>query len=181
VGFEVSCNMVLKRILSILASLLLMGAFYIYAVLQKNDETENLTWLVQEEKITLNSIDEIISTDAQILVNSFSVEAPLPEKILSGKCYDTKYKGKLVHILEINAENMQIKGVTPAFAAPLVRKTNLRFLNDNVALFGFPLLKAQDNFNTVYLIVTNKAAFSFTISGTDTTPFTELNIVYPNK
>lgn len=173
--------MLLKRIFSILVSLLLMGAFYIYAVLQKNDETDNLTWLVQEEKIALENIGEVISTNRQTLVNAFGSEAPFPDFIQSGKCYDQTYRGKLTHVLEINTDGLQIKGVTPAFAAPLIRKNNLHFKSDNLALFGFPLLKAQDDSNSIYFLVANKAAFSFTINGADTTPLAELNIVYPNN
>ncbi|MDO5022553.1 MAG: hypothetical protein Q4E07_04360 [Eubacteriales bacterium] len=172
----------MKRILSILLSLMLMAMFYVYAVLQQDEEAQpDMRWLVQEEKKPLKIIGEVKSQDAQVLADAFGANIPVPDKVLEGLCFDASYKGQNVHRLNIIGENITIQGVTPHFAAPLIRSEGLKFTEDSSALLGFPLLKADRPNNNEYYIVTQDAAFLFKLTGEDTTPLQTLKMISPKQ
>jgi hypothetical protein len=172
----------MKRILSALLSLLLMAMFYVYAVLQKDSEPQaNMRWLVQEEERFIEPIGEIKSADAQTLANAFGVSMPAPSNILSGLCFDAKYKGQKAHMLEIIGEKITIQGVTPNFAAPLIRSDSIKFSESKSALLGYPLFKADGTEYNEYYVITQDAAFHFKLEDEDISPLQNLRLVHPEN
>ncbi len=159
-----------------------MVMLYVYAVLQQDNEPKaDMRWLVQEEEKPIKAIGEVKSTDAQTLSNSFGSSIPAPQSIFSGLCFDAKYKGQNVHRLRIEGEKIVIQGVTPNFAAPLIRSDSLKFSEEKNALFGYPLLKADNLAHNEYFVITKDAAFHFKLEDNDADLLQNLRLIHPEN
>lgn len=150
----------IKKILSLLIALLLMAAFYIYALLREDEQTKRTDeWVVAGEDTKFAVFGGIDSTDPQILAQAMDSLLPLPGNLTSGSVRDSSYHGYYTRILEATDGESTIWGVRPASASPSIRKTGLSFAHSDKTLLSYPLLWAEDDVNSYYYMITDTAAF----------------------
>jgi len=149
-----------KRIASIALSLILMGVFYVYAVLREDENTKQTEkWVVADEAVPPAPIGLVESTQAKQLALAMGTAVPLPAALSSGSVQDSSYHGYAVRMLEASAPGISIRGVRPSSAAPMVRGGGITYEPSGSALLGYPLIIGRDADSFYYFLVTEEAAY----------------------
>ncbi len=156
----------IKKIISILMALLLMAAFYIYALMREDERTKNSDeWVVAGDEAQLQAFGGIESKDPAALAKAMDSLLPLPGSLTSGSVKDSSYHGYYARVLEATDGESIVRGVRPASASPLIRKDGLSFDYSDKTLLSYPLLWAEDDDYTYYYMVTDTAAFILQLPG----------------
>lgn len=154
----------IKKLFSVLFSLMLLAAFYVYAVLMEDESAhDSPQWMVEEVKPPLDPIETLVSGNSAQLARAMGVSVPLPESKTTGKVESAAYHGYTVHLLHAESGKLSIRGVRPLSAAPLIRTNDVRYLSSNEALLGYPVMIAQKNGHTLYYLATEDAAFEISV------------------
>lgn len=149
----------MRRLLSFLTSLLLMAAFYVYAVMREDSETKRTEqWVVAAEQTQLAPSGGALSTDSRALVRALGAAVPLPRKLLSGRVEDASWHGYYARRLTADDGVTRVSAVRPMSAAPLIRGASLTFASHGRSLYGFPLLEAEDEDMRYLFLITGDAA-----------------------
>lgn len=175
----------MKKILSLLFSLLLLAAFYVYAVLMEDERSHDAPqWMVEERKPPLDRIEAVSSTDAAQLARAMGVSLPLPGTLSSGTVESGSYHGYTVRALHAEGAGLVIRGVRPLSAAPAIRTNGLSFLPSDSALLGFPVLTAQQGSRYYYYFTAEDAAFEISVTASSSAEAAQLlsplTLVKPN-
>ncbi len=150
----------IKKLISLFIALLLMAAFYIYALLREDEQTKRTDeWVVAGEDTQFAAFGGIESTDPQVLAQAMDSPLPLPGSLTSGSVRDSSYHGYYTRILEATDGESIVLGVRPASASPVIRKAGLAFAHSEKTLLSYPLLWAEDDAYSYYYMVTDTAAF----------------------
>ncbi|NLC32196.1 MAG: hypothetical protein GX781_02740 [Clostridiales bacterium] len=150
----------MKKLASFLMALILMTAFYLYALLREDEGTKGTDrWVVASEESIFKAQGSTISNQAAALSAAMGVSLPLPNEIISGEVTDGKYHGYYVRELHVKDEQRIVRGVRPVSAAPMLRDKELAFSQSDKTLMSYPLLFAQQNERTYYYFSTDSAAF----------------------
>ena len=117
----------LKRILSALLSLFLMGAVYVTTVLLDNpaDNREG-SFVVEEEKTPVTRMQPARMNDVQALADLFG--APLPAlrgQNAEGEGVNASHDGETARMVTLRYGDLVITAVRPASAAPLLLRSGL--------------------------------------------------------
>lgn len=152
--------MIIRRIAALLMALLLMAAFYLYALLQEDEETKQTDqWVVAGPVQPLAAQETLTSTDSAQLAAAMGLPLLLPGELTSGMVRDSSYHSYRVRLLEAQGEDSEVLGVRPASAAPLIRPEGLAFESTDKTLLNAPLLRAQSDTHAFYYMANEEAAF----------------------
>jgi len=151
---------VLRRVLAFLLSLLVMTAFYLVAVMMENEETRRSErFLVEAAAAQLLKIEPVESADGRLLARAFGAALPLPEGLGSGRVESGAYHGYITRTVSLEGTAARVTGVRPASAAPGIMPPEAVFMATDRALMGVPLLRAREEGQDVYALMTGEAAF----------------------
>lgn len=150
---------ILKRILTLLLALLLMGSFYLYALMREDEESKRSEqFIVAQDDAGSRPMGGFTGTDPAALARAMGADSPLPTVLESGQVEDASYHGQYARLLTAQGDGLYVQGVRPASAAPLLRGHDLRFTSMNNSLFSLPLMTAQDEQSRYYYLVTQDMA-----------------------
>lgn len=150
----------IKKLISLLLALLLMAAFYIYALMREDEQTKRTDeWVVAGENKQLAAFGGVESTDPRVLAQAMDSVLPLPGGLTGGSVRDSSYHGYYTRLLEATDGESVVFGVRPASASPMIRKAGLAFTHSEKTLLSYPLLWAEDDAYSYYYLVTDTAAF----------------------
>ena len=150
----------LRRIPAALLALLVMAAFYLFAVMQENEETKRSdAFVVQEQEDSLTAMEPFTSRDPHALAQAFGVAFPLPEGDVTGEVSSLRHHGYTARRIVLRGQVSQVEGVRPLSAAAAIMPSALRFGSSDRALFGYSLMSATDGQTRYYALQTDKAAF----------------------
>lgn len=150
----------IKRIAALVMALFLMASFYLYALLQEDEETKRTDqWVVAGDNGLTRPQDTVISTDSAELASAMGLPLPLPRELSSGEVKDGQYHGYRVRQLDARSEDAAVLGIRPASAAPLIRDSGLRFESTDKTLMSYPLLRAEKDGSAYYYLASEQAAF----------------------
>ncbi len=150
----------LRRLPAALAALLMMAAFYLFAVMQENEETRRSdAFVVREPEVPVTRAAPFQSQDAPALARAFGVPLPLPEGPVQGEVTSESYHGYPVMRIRVLGQAAQVDGVRPLSAAGSILPSGLRFTASDRALFGYAIMAASDGQTQYYALQTDKAAF----------------------
>lgn len=149
----------MRRLISVIISLILMASFYLYAVMREDDETKRTEqWVVAAEQDALSANGGTVSTEGRALARVMGAAIPLPQTLTAGEVRDDSWHGYYARRLTATDGQTRVTAVRPLSAAPLIRKDALTFAPGGRSLFGFPLLEAQDDLAHYAFLVTQEAA-----------------------
>ncbi len=144
-----------KRLVGLALALLLMGAFYIYALLREGEQNKGQEqWLVTEQEAPLAPMGGLASQDPKALAAALGIQAPLPADLASGQVADARHHLAYARLLTATDGTLTVWGVRPAHASPLIRPRGLAFETTGQTLHSYPLLKAEDGAHTYYYLAT---------------------------
>lgn len=132
----------LKRILSALLSLFLMGAVYVTTVLLDNpaDNREG-SFVVEEEKTPVTRMQPARMNDVQALADLFG--APLPAlrgQNAEGEGVNASHDGETARMVTLRYGDLVITAVRPASAAPLLLRSGLSVsLRTDITALNMPV------------------------------------------
>ncbi|MHC1786644.1 MAG: hypothetical protein AB9880_06265 [Christensenellales bacterium] len=150
----------IRRSTALLMALLLMGAFYLYALMREDSQAKRSDqWMVTGEDASLEPSGGLQSTDGASLAAAMGSLLPLPASLTSASVEDSSYHGYYARILRATDGLSLVLGVRPASASPLIREKDLDFSHSDKTLLGYPLLAAADETHSFYYLVTDTAAF----------------------
>ena len=150
----------IKRIAALVMALFLMASFYLYALLQEDEETKRTDqWVVAGDDSLTRAQERVISTDPAVLAGAMGLSLPLPRELSSGEVKDGQYHGYRVRQLEAESADATVLGVRPASAAPLIRGSGLQFEATDKTLMSYPLLRAEMDGSAYYYLASEQAAF----------------------
>ena len=150
----------LRRVPAALLALLVMAAFYLFAVMQENEETKRSdAFVVREQEEALTAIAPFTSQDPRALARAFGAAFPLPEGAITGEVSSFRHHGYTARRIVVKGQASQIEGVRPLSAAAAIMPSGLRFSGSDRALFGYSLMSAADEHFRYYALQTDKAAF----------------------
>lgn len=150
----------LRRISSALLALLLMAVFYVFAVMQENEETKRSdAFVVREHESAITQIAPFQSQDARALAEAFGAAFPLPEGLMQGRVESGSHHGYPVMRIQAEGQLARVEGVRPLSAASSILPSGLRFTASDRALFGYALMTAEDAQTQYYALQSDKAAF----------------------
>lgn len=153
----------IRRLVAILLSLILMAAFYVFALMMEDEESKRSDeFLVQEAEGPLERAELFQSEDARELARAFGVALPVPEGLTSGTVNGGGYHGYTTRLVSLEGASARITGIRPASAAPGILQGDLVFLASDKALMGYELLMAKRGDEVYYALLTPDAAFLIT-------------------
>lgn len=159
----------IKKLFSVLFSLMLLAAFYVYAVLMEDESAhESPKWMVEEVKPPLTPMDMLVASDSAQLARAMGAAVPLAKAQTTGKVESSSYHGYTVRILSAQSGKLSVRGVRPLSAAPLIRSNNVRYLSSNEALLGYPVMIARHSGTVYYYLTTEDAAFEISVPASST-------------
>ena len=160
---------IVKKLASLILALILMSAFYLYALLREDEETKGTErWIVAAVDRDFKAQGTITSLDPAALASAMGLAVPLMPQPQQGEVKDADYHGYYVRLIYASDGEMTVRGVRPASAAPMLRDKDLIFLQSEKTLMNYPLLKAQKDGQNYYFLSTESAAF--VIQGNIMTP-----------
>jgi len=155
----------LRRLGAAFLALLVMAVFYVFAVMQENEDSKRTdAFLVREQEAAITQIAPFSSQDARALAQVFGAAFPLPEGPLTGEVASFSHHGYTALRLTVNSQGAQVVGVRPLSAASSILPPGLRFTASEHALFGYAITTAQQDQARYYALQTDKAAFVITQS-----------------
>ena len=140
-------------------ALLLMAGFYLYALLQEDEESKRSDRWVVEGEGALAPQDDLISADPASLTRAMGLPLLLPQTLSAGSVKDAFYHGYRVRVLEAIAGGISVRGVRPASAAAMLRPAGLGFESTDRTLLNAPLMRAEDGDSVYYYTADDSAAF----------------------
>lgn len=150
----------LRRISALVLSALLMAAFYVFAVMQENEETKRSdAFVVQKPELPVARIVPFQSRDGRALAQAFGAAFPLPEGPFTGEVASSGHHGYGVMRLSVQGQISRVEGVRPLSAASSILPGGLRFAASEHALFGYAIMSASDGQTLYYALQTDEAAF----------------------
>ena len=150
----------LRRLPAALAVLLMMAAFYLFAVMQENEETRRSdAFVVREPEVPVTRAAPFQSQDAPALARAFGVPLPLPEGPVQGGGHQRKLPRLPGDAHQGARPGTQVDGIRPLSAAGSILPSGLRFTASDRALFGYAIMAASDGQTQYYALQTDKAAF----------------------
>lgn len=150
----------IRRIAALVMALLLMVSFYLYALLQEDEETKRSDqWVVAGQDSPLEAKEDLISTNPAALAAAMGLTLFLPRSLDTGSVRDDSYHGYRVRRLEAVSGDTAVSGVLPASAAPLIRGSGLVFESTDKTLMSHPLLRAERDGGIYYYLANEQAAF----------------------
>ena len=150
----------LKRLAALLMALLLMAAFYLYALMREDEHSKrDAQWVVAQETTELKPFGGMDSADPGQLARAMGCAIPLPPMLQMSRVNDGSHHGYYVRRLEAGDGRVWVTGVRPASASPIIRPEGLAFTHSNKTLLGIPMLSAQDAQHSYYYLATDQAAF----------------------
>ena len=162
---------VLFKLLTILLVFLLMSLVYIGTVLlQLPGDSEDNSFVVEEEQEPVTRMQAADMNDAQALAQLFGAPLPmLPGLIPDGHGGNTTHDGETVRVATLRYEGLTITAVRPATAAPLLLHNDLSVsLRSDVTVLNLPgVLANKGERQCVYLTAENAAYSLYTAQGTE--------------
>lgn len=150
----------IRKIFIFLIALLLMAAFYVFALMMEDkDSQQQNKFLVQEEPEKLVMIEAFHSQDSKALAKAFGVSLLLPEDFQSGGITSDSYHGYTTRLISLSGSKARVSGIRPASAAASLYPKDAAFTHTDQALLGFRLMQASTKTGTVYSLMTPYAAF----------------------
>ncbi len=150
----------IKRIAALVMALLLMVFFYLYALLQEDEETKRTDqWVVAGQYELPEPREDILSTDPAVLAAAMGLPLPLPRALESGRVRDDRYHGYRVRRLDAFSGDTAVRSVLPASAAPLIRDSELVFESTDKTMMSYPLMRAAKDGHVYYYLSDEQAAF----------------------
>ena len=150
----------IRRIPAFLMALLLMAAFYIFAVMMEDEKTKRTDeFLVERVELPLTEVMEMESGDARALAEAFGAPIPVPDGALSGQVKNESYHARYARLVLLSGENARVTGIRPAAAAPHIMPPTLSFRASGQTLLGYELLQAKRDGGVVFAMITDDAAF----------------------
>ena len=150
----------LRRLPAILLTLIIMAVFYLFAVMQENEETKRSdAFVVREPEEAITRIAPFYSQDPRALAQAFGAAFPLPEGSVEGEVSSFQHLGYTARRILVKGQVSRVEGVRPLSAASSIMPGHLRFRPGEQALFGFSLLGADAGDTRYYALQTDKAAF----------------------
>lgn len=155
----------IKRIAALVMALVLMVAFYLFALLQEDEETKRTDqWVVAGSDNLIQPQETVISNDPMVLADAMELPLPLPRELIAGEVKDGQYHSYRVRMLQAEGIDSSVSGIRPASAAPLIRPQGLNFEPTNKTLMSYPLLRAQKDGFAYYYLANEQAAFVIRLS-----------------
>lgn len=162
---------ILFRLLTILLAFLLMSLIYVGTVLlQLPGDSEDNSFVVEEEHETITRMQAADMNDAQALAQLFGAPLPmLPGMAVNGQGSNTTHDGETVRVATLRYEGLTITAVRPATAAPLLLHNDLSVsLRSDVTVLNLPgVLANKGERQCVYLTAENAAYSLYTAQGTE--------------
>ena len=162
---------ILFRLLTILLVFLLMSLIYVGTVLlQLPGDTEENSFVVQEEQEPVTRMQAADMNDARALANLFGAPLPmLPGLAVNGQGSNTTHDGETVRMAVLGYEGLVITAVRPASAAPLLLHDDLSVsLRSDVTVLNMPgALASKGEKHCVYLTSENAAYSLYAAQGTE--------------
>ena len=155
-----------KKLLAVLAAALLVAAFCLYALMQKDDANDR-SFVVRREERALAPIETVSTADGAALARAFGEAVPLPSAVFAGSVFSDTYAAQAVRRVTAQGDRVEVSGVTPLSAAPLVRDGDLAFVPGDLTLFGYPLLSSRSNGRYLFYLLTENAAFELSVLAPD--------------
>lgn len=153
-----------KRLAALLMALMLMAAFYLYALMREDEQSKrNAQWVVAQEEDGLAAFGGLQSADPGALARAMGCAIPLPPQLQQGQVEDAGHHGYYARRLRADDGQVRVEGVRPASASPLIRPDGLPFTHSEKTLLGIPMLSAQDDQHRYYYLATEQAAFLITL------------------
>lgn len=150
----------LRRILAFALALVVVGLFYVFAVMLEGDRgKQDERFTVVADTRPLQAMQPLRSADANQLAEAFGVSLPLPEGFTQGQVEDLRYHGYLARKIQLQGSQALVTGIRPASAAPAIFPRDAVFVLSDKALLGQPLMQAQAAGRTIYALVQKDAAF----------------------
>lgn len=150
----------MKKLASLVLALILMTAFYLYALLREDEATKGTDrWVVASEDTVFKAQGASLSAQPADLASAMGVPLPLPDGLTSGEVKDGSYHGYYVRILQASDGQRTVHGVRPASAASMLRGDELVFAQSDKTLMSYPLLQAELDGKSYYYLSTELAAF----------------------
>ena len=150
----------MKKLVALILALILMTAFYLYALLREDEATKGTDrWVVASENTIFKAQGTTVSNQPADLASAMGVALPLPEELISGEVADGSYHGFYVRLLQASDGQRTVRGVRPSSAAPMLRETELVFSQSDKTLMSYPLLHAVQDAKSYYYLSTDLAAF----------------------
>ncbi len=150
----------MRKIAALLMALLLMASFYVYALLQEDEESKRSDrWVVEGGDALLKAQADVASADPAVLARAMNLPLLLPASLNAGSVMDENYHGYRVRVLSAVAGDISVRGIRPASAAALLRPEGLSFLSTDKTLLNAPLMRAEKDGSAYYYLADEKAAF----------------------
>lgn len=154
----------LRRIGAAALALLMMAVFYVFAVMQEDEDTKRTdAFLVREQEEPITHIAPFTSQDPRALAQAFGAAIPLPSGPVTGEVTSFTHHGYSALRLLVRAQNTLVEGVRPKSAASSILPGHLRFAASERALFGYAITAADSDEYRYYALQTDKAAFVITL------------------
>lgn len=161
---------ILRRLLSLLLSLLLVAMFYAFAVMMEGDQNRPSTqFVVEEVQQPLTDITPVQSQDANLLAERFGAAFPLPQGFQMGQVQNGRYHTYVTRLITLQGEQAVVTGIRPASAAAAIAPKDAQFTDSKRALLGYPMLVAKLSDHDLYSYITPDAAFFIQVQ-TDAQP-----------
>ena len=153
----------MRRILSLLISLILMVAFYLYAVMREDEETKRTEqWVVAAEQAELQPNGGAMSAEGRVLARAMGVSLPLPQALVSGRVEDSTWHGYYARRLHATDGVTAVHAVRPVSAAPMIRQDAGTYAPSGRSLFGHPMLETQDDTTHYAFFTVNRRKYGCT-------------------
>lgn len=154
----------LRRVPAFVLALLVMAVFYLFAVMQEDEESKRSdAYVVQEQEDAIGRMEPFTSQDPRALATAFGAAFPLPEGNIKGEVSSFSHHGYTARRIVVQSGLARVEGVRPLSAAASILPSGLRFSASDRALFGHPLMIAKDAQRDYFALQTDKAAFVFSL------------------
>lgn len=143
-------------------ALLLMAAFYVFAVMMESPDSQREGLLMENPATTPEAVPDIqplTSQDAHALAAAFGATLPLPEGFAGGSVQAGSYQGQVTRLVSLAGSKARVTGVRPASAIASLVPRDAAFTRTDKALLGVYLLSANLQSGTVYSLITQDAAY----------------------
>jgi hypothetical protein len=156
----------IKKIITALAALLLMAAFYVLAVIanpaRENDTTQ---WLVTEDAGAITAIGLTQSDSQQELADLFGAAVPRLPDGGQGQVNDASYRGIPARLYSYHTGSVTLLAVRPLDAAPLLLASGYALSPQSVPLLGTQASLAVSGASRRLYFAGDDAAYALTADG----------------
>jgi len=158
----------LRRIGAAVLALLVMAVFYVFAVMQEDEDTKRTdAFLVREQEAPISRAAPFASQDPRALAQAFGAAFPLPDGPITGEVTSFTHHGYTALRILVQSQTALVEGVRPKSAASSLLPGGLRFSASERALFGYAITAAESEGARYLALQTDKAAFIVTLPLSD--------------